>query len=128
VSSSSPSPKPSEQPATPAGGAPWRLLPLLIVLLLGTWLWREKAQAVTEPQVDYSTFYTWVEQGKVEAVVLKGPQLTGTLVLHTLEAALVQRETLERTELLALFDVADERTPLFPQPGVPSADSPRPVH
>jgi cell division protease FtsH len=54
-------------------------MPLLIVVLLGTWLWREKAQTVTQPQVDYSTFYTWVEQGKVGAVVIKGPQLTGTL-------------------------------------------------
>ena len=43
------------------------------------WLWQSKADSRGRPGVDYSTLYTWAEQGRLASATLKGRRLVGTL-------------------------------------------------
>jgi cell division protease FtsH len=51
----------------------------LAFLLSVMWTWRSQLQLKNEPLVDYSTFYTWVESGKVKSVVLRGAEAQAVL-------------------------------------------------
>jgi cell division protease FtsH len=58
----------------------WQMLIVLAVALAGMWFWQSKAEADARPLVDYSTFYGWLESGKVAAVALSGAStVEGTL-------------------------------------------------
>jgi cell division protease FtsH len=50
---------------------------LLIVALV--WMWSSSDRAGSQPQVDYSTVFSWIHTGKVESVVLEGNRLSGKL-------------------------------------------------
>ena len=52
---------------------------ILPLLLLGMWLWKSYAEGPPQPPVAYSQLYQWVEQGKVESVVLDGEVVAATL-------------------------------------------------
>jgi len=77
-------PSPESNPQPPLGGAPrgfsWQFLILLVVSLSAMWFWQSRADAAGRPVVDYSVFYSWLENAKVTAVVLKGATtVEGTL-------------------------------------------------
>jgi cell division protease FtsH len=81
--SAPPNPQPSpQQPGNqnPDKGVPWLVFFVLAVVLAGMWLWQAQAEAELRPRVDYSTFYGWLEGGKVSSVVIKGTTtVDGTL-------------------------------------------------
>jgi cell division protease FtsH len=58
------------------------MLIALAASLAAMWFWQSKADAAGHPLVDYSVFYGWLENGKVDSVLLKG----GTMVEGTLKA------------------------------------------
>ncbi len=66
------------EPARPRRPA-WPRWILLAVILAGFWFWQSRQRAASHPEVDYSTAYGWIEQGKIASVVLKGRSLDGTL-------------------------------------------------
>jgi cell division protease FtsH len=81
---------PEALPNRPAGAEPpspnapfrrpsWQMFALLAIMLLGTWYLRQRTEAVQHPLVDYSVFYTWLENGKVASVALKGAVVDGSL-------------------------------------------------
>jgi cell division protease FtsH len=78
-----PDPQPgSQQSGNPNSDKtlPWQMLFVLAVVLAGLWLWQAQAETENRPLVDYSTFYGWVENGKVSSVIIKGAAtLEGTL-------------------------------------------------
>ena len=51
----------------------------LALLLTGLWLWRSVAPGTTQPAVDYSEFYLWLEADQIASVTLKGQGLEGEL-------------------------------------------------
>ncbi len=69
-------------PPNPSGWEPLRLgrVPFLLALLLGVvWLWRTSTENPAPREVEYSTFYGWAREGKVESVTLSGQSLRGKL-------------------------------------------------
>src|SRR5688572_33092616 len=56
-----------------------RAFAALLLLLLGCWLWRSVASETTQPAVDYSGFYHWLESDQIESVTLQGQGLEGEL-------------------------------------------------
>ncbi len=74
-----PSDREPSGPNTQAYRPSWHTLIVLAVMLLGIWYWRAAHQATQHPAVDYSAFYAWVETDKVEAVVLQGLVVDGSL-------------------------------------------------
>jgi cell division protease FtsH len=73
-------PTPPERAPTPKmNGIAWQAFGLIALLLTGLWLWRASAASVSRPTVDYSTFYGWLEAGKLVAVALSTPTLDGEL-------------------------------------------------
>ena len=48
-------------------------------MLLGMWLWKSYPEGSAQPPVAYSQLYQWIEQGKVESVVLDGEVVAATL-------------------------------------------------
>ena len=52
---------------------------ILPLILLGMWFWKTYAEGQAQPPVAYSQLYQWVEQGKVESVVLDGEVVDATL-------------------------------------------------
>src|SRR5689334_2447394 len=81
---------PAHTPSKPAGppGAPApppalgpsrRMFFLLAVMLAAMWLWKSNMEGAAQPPVAYSQLVTWIEQGKVESVVLKGKVADATL-------------------------------------------------
>jgi len=52
---------------------------VLLVLLAGMWYWQSQASRASKPEVDYSMFYQWVTEGKIESVVVQGQRVDGTL-------------------------------------------------
>ena len=52
---------------------------ILPLLLVGMWLWKSYSETTVQPPVAYSQLYQWIEQGKVESVVLDGELVSATL-------------------------------------------------
>jgi len=69
---------PAKPPGAPSRNS-WPMLLVLAAMFLGMWLWRASVEDSAHPAVDYSVFYDWIEAGKVESVVIKGPVLEGEL-------------------------------------------------
>lgn len=80
-----PNPQPrSEQPGAPnpEKSLPWQMFFVLVVVLGGLWLLQARSEDEVDrrPLVDYSTFYGWLEAGKVSTVVIEGRKtIVGTL-------------------------------------------------
>ena len=55
------------------------MLLVLAAMLAGMWFWRSSMEETGQPVVDYSVFYDWAEEGKVESVVIRGSRVDGTL-------------------------------------------------
>src|SRR5580698_3892078 len=71
----------SRRPAgiPPAPGPSRRTMLILPLMLLGMWLWKSYSEGTAQPPVAYSQLYQWIEQGKVESVVLDGELVSATL-------------------------------------------------
>ncbi len=52
---------------------------ILPLMLLGMWLWKTYSEGTPQPPVAYSQLYQWIEQGKVESVVLDGEVVSARL-------------------------------------------------
>ncbi len=52
---------------------------ILPLMLMGMWLWKSYSEGAAQPAVAYSQLYQWIEQGKVESVVLDGEVVAATL-------------------------------------------------
>ena len=52
---------------------------ILPLMLMGMWLWKSYSEGNAQPPVPYSQLYQWIEQGKVESVVLDGELVSATL-------------------------------------------------
>ncbi|HEY6477559.1 MAG TPA: ATP-dependent zinc metalloprotease FtsH [Polyangia bacterium] len=65
--------------APPEPGASRRAILILPLLLMGMWLWKTYAEGPAQPAVAYSQLYQWIDQGKVESVVLDGEVVAATL-------------------------------------------------
>jgi cell division protease FtsH len=68
----------------PAGQPPepWtsrRMLLLLPLMLTAMWVWKTSTEDSAQPPIAYSELYHWVEQGKVESVILDGEIAEATL-------------------------------------------------
>ena len=82
-------PSPSLRPQTPGPSLPSgpepqrgfsrRMLLVLAVMLLGTWFWKSTVEGRAQPPVAYSQLYEWIRAGKVDAVVIAGDTVEGTL-------------------------------------------------
>jgi cell division protease FtsH len=55
------------------------MLLLLGIMLAGVWFWKGQIERSASPPVPYSQLYTWIQQQKVESVVLKGDVVDATL-------------------------------------------------
>jgi cell division protease FtsH len=55
------------------------MLLLLAIMLTGMWFWKSSIERAEHPPLAYSQLYTWIEQGKVESVVLRGDSVDATL-------------------------------------------------
>jgi len=72
----------SDPDATPhktPGRSSWLRWLLLAGLLSAFWFWRSSRETSVHPEIDYSTVYTWIDQGRVASVVMKGRSLEGKL-------------------------------------------------
>src|SRR5579863_7313882 len=63
----------------PPTGPSRRTMLILPLLLVGMWLWKSYSETTVQPPVAYSQLYQWIEQGKVESVVLDGELVSATL-------------------------------------------------
>ncbi|HVZ33731.1 MAG TPA: ATP-dependent metallopeptidase FtsH/Yme1/Tma family protein, partial [Polyangiaceae bacterium] len=70
---------PNVSSGDPQPSMSWQMLVLLAALLAGMWFWRASVEGQAHPGIDYSAFYGWLEAGKIESVVLRGPILEGSL-------------------------------------------------
>ncbi|HTB61018.1 MAG TPA: ATP-dependent zinc metalloprotease FtsH [Polyangia bacterium] len=52
---------------------------ILPLMLMGMWLWKSYSEGSAQPPVAYSQLYQWIEQGKVESIVLDGEVVSATL-------------------------------------------------
>ena len=52
---------------------------ILPLMLVGMWLWKTYSEGSPQPPVAYSQLYQWIEQGKVESVVLDGEVVSASL-------------------------------------------------
>ena len=81
-------------PMLPAASDPrWsrRMMLILMAMFAGMWLWKSTAEQSAIPVVPYSTFYQWVESGKLAQVRIAGDALTGKLAApQELDGASVQ--------------------------------------
>ena len=59
------------------GEAPWGVLCTVLVLLLAGWLLQERTFAPDTSELDYSTLCKFIEEGKVDRVVIKGQAVEG---------------------------------------------------
>jgi len=69
---------PSSSPTPPRGSSYVRWI-FMAAILAGLWLWQSGSRDDNHPEIDYSTAYGWIEQGKVASVVLKDRSLEGEL-------------------------------------------------
>ena len=63
----------------PTPGPSRRTMLILPLMLLGMWIWKSYSEGTAQPPVAYSQLYQWIEQGKVESVVLDGELVSATL-------------------------------------------------
>ncbi len=63
----------------PPPGPSRRTMLILPLMLVGMWLWKSYSEGTAQPPVAYSQLYQWIEQGKVESVVLDGELVSATL-------------------------------------------------
>jgi cell division protease FtsH len=63
----------------PAPGASRRMLLLLALMLGAMWFWKSSIERAQNPPIPYSQLYTWVQEGKVQAVVFRGEAVDATL-------------------------------------------------
>ncbi len=63
----------------PTPGPSRRTMLILPLMLVGMWLWKSYSEGTAQPPVAYSQLYQWIEQGKVESVVLDGELVSATL-------------------------------------------------
>ena len=56
-----------------------RMLLLLPLMLAAMWFWKSTTEEAAQPPIAYSQLYQWVQQGKVEAVLLDGDVIDATL-------------------------------------------------
>jgi len=61
----------------PAGRAPWAVLCTVLVLLTAGWLLQERVSAPSMNDLDYSELYRFIDEGKVDLVVIKGQAVEG---------------------------------------------------
>ncbi len=59
-------------PAAPEPSASRRMLFILGLMLVAMWFWKASNEGPAESPVPYSQVYDWVQQGKVESVVIAG--------------------------------------------------------
>ncbi len=57
----------------------WTLFAMLAALMVGMYVWQLSSHSSTHPAVDYSQFYDWVEDNKVQSVRVKGTTIEGAL-------------------------------------------------
>jgi hypothetical protein len=55
------------------------MLLVLVILLGGMWYWQSSVAGSAHPEVDYSVFYQWVNEDKVQSVLMRGRSLEGEL-------------------------------------------------
>src|SRR4051812_30538998 len=63
----------------PPPGPSRRAMLILPLMLLGMWVWKSYTEGTPQPPVAYSQLYQWIEQGKVESVVLDGEVVSASL-------------------------------------------------
>src|ERR1035438_6270360 len=59
-------------PGSPDPRLSRRMVLMLPLMLTAMWLWKSYTEGAAQPPIAYSQLYQWVEQGKVESVVLDG--------------------------------------------------------
>ncbi len=69
--------RPPGPPPEPAASR--RMVLLLPLMLMGMWLWKTYTETAAQPPIAYSQLTQWIEQGKVESVVLDGEVIDATL-------------------------------------------------
>src|SRR5215475_3528597 len=97
-----PQPTPTSQQPNPSR----RMLILLAVMLAAMWFWKSTIEGQAAPAIPYSQLYSWLQQGKVESVTLKG---------DVAEATLKQQETIgERTTKTIRTNLPSNDSALLP--------------
>ena len=61
----------------PLGRMPWAVLCTVLVLLTAGWLLQERVTATSMNDLDYSELYRFIDEGKVDLVVIKGQAVDG---------------------------------------------------
>ena len=72
-------PSPPQLPGAPDPRLSRRMALLLPLMLMAMWFWKSYTEGASQPPIAYSQLYQWVEQGKVDAVVLDGEVVDATL-------------------------------------------------
>jgi cell division protease FtsH len=82
-------PQPSPPTTSPPDGRPplklggnrfsWQTMLVLVVMLGAMWLWKSHSEGAATPTVDYSTFYGWLQAGRLKAVKIEGTGIIGEL-------------------------------------------------
>jgi cell division protease FtsH len=75
---------PNDSPTPHVPGSPEprlsrRMVLLLPLMLMAMWFWKSYSEGAVQPPIPYSQLYQWVEQGKVESIVLDGESVDATL-------------------------------------------------
>ena len=52
---------------------------MLAIMLAATWFWKTTVEGSSQPPVAYSQLFAWLQQGKVESVVIAGDAVDVTL-------------------------------------------------
>jgi cell division protease FtsH len=84
-----------------------------MVLVSAVYLWQAWRAGPSHPPVEYSTFYAWLEQGRIRSVTLQGPEIDGNLK----EAVTRDGRTFDSFQTLAPV-VDDALLPLLRAKGV----------
>ena len=81
---SSPTPSPAGAPDEPPHlGISWKMLMLLLAMLAAMYMWRASSERSSRPELDYSTFYQMVSDGKVASVRFRGQAIEGEFASPT---------------------------------------------
>src|SRR5580692_11073055 len=68
-----------QPPGSPDPRLSRRMVLMLPLMLMAMWLWKSYTEGAAQPPIAYSQLYQWIEQGKVESVVLDGELVSATL-------------------------------------------------
>src|SRR5579862_4626674 len=71
--------KPGAPPTSPPSGTSRQMLILLALMLGAMWFWKSTSEEAAQPAIPYSQLYTWVQEGKVESVLVDGEVVDATL-------------------------------------------------